>query len=111
MRHLWVGDPCPIDATPVSRTHCSECPSFVSYRSAKGGATIGCSWGEDVAGWLRREMTTGGSHRRAAAHRRPSRPRAPIRRPRFAPGTSFGLFVAALGLGIALSALEPAEEP
>ena len=109
MRHLWVGDPCPIDATPVGRTHCSECPSFVSYRAAKGGATIGCSWDEDVVGWLRREMASGGSHRRAAAGRRPTRSRAPRRRQRFAPGTSFGLFVAALGVGIALSAFEPAE--
>ena len=109
MRHLWVGDLCPIDAAPVSRTHCSECPSFVSYRSAKGGATIGCSRGEDVVGWLRREMATGGSHRRAAAGRRPAPLRAPRRRPRLAPGASFGLFVAALGVGLALSALEPAE--
>ena len=109
MRHLWVGEPCPIDAAPVGRTHCSECPAFVSYRSAKGGATIGCSWGEDVAGWLRRDMASGGTHRRAAAARRRARPRAPMRRPRLAPGTSFGLFVAALGVGLALSALEPAE--
>ena len=109
MRHLWVGDPCPIDAAPAGRTHCSECPAFVSYRSAKGGATIGCSWGEDTLGWLRREMSTGGSHRRAAAGRRFARPRAPRRRPRLAPGASFGLFVAALGVGIALSAFEPAE--
>ena len=109
MRHLWVGEPCPIDAAPVSRTHCSECPAFVSYRSAQGGATIGCSWGEDVAGWLRREMATGGAHRRAAAGRRSAGPRAPRRRPRLAPGTSFGLFVAALGVGLALSAFEPAE--
>jgi len=109
VRHLWVGDPCPIDATPVSRTHCSECPSFVSYRSARGGATIGCSWGEDVAGWLRREMATGGSRGRAAASRRPARRHAQRRTPRLAPGTSLGLFVAALGVGLALSALEPAE--
>ena len=109
MRHLWVGEPCPIDATPVGRTHCSECPSFVSYRAAKGGATIGCSRGEDIVGWLRREMATGAVHQRAGAARRSTRPRAPGRRSRLASGASFGLFVAALGVGLALSALEPAE--
>jgi hypothetical protein len=54
-------------------------------------------------------MSTVGSHRRAATGHRPARPRAPKRRSRLATGTSFGLFVAALGVGIALSAFEPAD--
>lgn len=104
MRHLSVGEPCPIDATPVGRTHCSTCPSFISFRSSEGVAVVGCSWGEDIAAWLRSEMTV--NRTRPA---RPTRPRAPKRRQRFAAGTSLGLFLAALGLGIALSALEPAD--
>jgi hypothetical protein len=116
VRHLSVGEPCPIDTTPVSRTHCSVCPSFISFRSSEGVATVGCAWGEDIAGWLRREMgaarvrqRAGGAPKRAGSGGRPIRPRAPKRRPGFAAGKSFGLFVAAFGVGIALSALEPAE--
>ena len=90
-----------MDGAPSGRTHCSECPSFISFRSSDGVATVGCSWGDDMASWLRREMLAS----------RPARPRAPKpkRRPRFAPGASFGLFLAAFGVGIALSALEAAE--
>jgi hypothetical protein len=101
VRHLSVGEPCPIDQTPASRTHCSACPSFISFRSSEGMATVGCSWGEDTAAWLRREMAAG---RRA----RPQAPK-PKRRPRVAPGASFGLFLTAIGVGIALSALEATE--
>jgi hypothetical protein len=107
VRHLSVGEPCPLDATPVSRTHCSTCPSFISFRSSEGVAVVGCSWGEDIAAWLRSEM--GVNRTRPARPTRPTRPRAPKRRQRFAPGPSFGLFLAALGVGIALSALEPAD--
>ena len=90
-----------MDQTPASRTHCSACPSFISFRSFEGVATVGCSWGEDMASWLRNEMAAG----------RPARPRAPKpkRRPRLAPGASFGLFLTAFGVGIALSALEAVE--
>jgi hypothetical protein len=116
VRHLSVGEPCPIDTTPVSRSHCSECPSFISFRSSEGVDTVGCSWGEDMTAWLRHEMTAGrprqrvgGGPRRAGSGGRSVRPRAPKRRTGFAPGKSFGLFLAALGVGIALSALEPAE--
>ena len=90
-----------MDQTPASRTQCSECPSFISFRSSEGVATVGCSWGEDMASWLRLEMATG----------RTARPRAPKpkRRPRLAVGASFGLFLTAFGVGIALSALEAPE--
>jgi hypothetical protein len=103
-----------MDSVPVSRSHCSDCPSFISFRSTEGVDTVGCSWGEDMAGWLRREMTVGRPHqrvgavpRRAGAGGRSVRPRTPKRRTGFAPGKSFGLFLAALGVGIALSAFEP----
>jgi hypothetical protein len=116
VRHLSVGEPCPIDTAPVSRTHCSACPSFISFRSTEGVDTVGCSWGEDMVAWLRREMSVGrprqragGAPRRAGSGGRSVRPRAPKRRPGFAGGTSFGLFLAALGVGIALSALEAPE--
>jgi hypothetical protein len=90
-----------VDQTPASRSHCTGCPSFISFRSFENVETVGCSWGEDTAAWLRREMAAG----------RPARLRAPKpkRRPRFAPGASFGLFLTALGVGIALSALEASE--
>jgi hypothetical protein len=103
-----------MDGVPVSRSHCSECPSFISFRSTEGVDTVGCSWGQDMAGWLRREMgvgrrrqRAGAAPRRAGSGGRPVRPRSPGRRTGFAPGRSFGLFLAALGVGIALSALEP----
>jgi len=102
-----------MDTVPVSRSHCSACPSFISFRSSNDVDTVGCSWGEDVAGWLRREMSVartrqrpGAAPRRAGSGGRSVRPRVPKRRSGFAPGTSFGLFLAALGVGIALSALE-----
>ena len=105
-----------MDTVPVSRSHCSDCPSFISFRSSEGVDTVGCSWGEDMAGWLRREMSMGrprqrvaGAPRRAGSGGRSVRPRAPNRRTGFAPGASFGLFLAALGVGIALSALEAPE--
>lgn len=107
-----------MDATPASRTHCSECPSFVSFRSSEGIATVGCSWGEDMVAWLRHEMAVSGTHRRSlsgprrvggGAPGRLSRPRPPRRRPGLAPGTSLGLFLAALGVGMVLSALEPTD--
>jgi hypothetical protein len=88
--------------------HCSGCPEFISFRSSERVATVGCSWGEDTAAWLRREMAAGGPPRRVAEASRPVRPRAPMR-PRFAPGASIGLFLTAFGVGIALSALEPSE--
>ncbi|HSK52990.1 MAG TPA: hypothetical protein VLA44_09555 [Clostridia bacterium] len=119
MRHIAVGEPCPIDATPVGRTHCSACPWFVSFRSGDGVATVGCSWGEDVAAWLRREMsvstTAGGgpldaplAGRDSAFARRLRRPRSPRVRSRssFGAGASLGIFIAAVGMGLALSALE-----
>ena len=116
MRHLSVGEPCPIDMTPVSRVLCSACPSFISFRSSEDIATVGCSWGEDMAAWLRREMGTGrarqrvgGAPGRAGSGGRPIRPRAPKRRPGLAQGMSFGLFLAAFGVGIALSAFDGAE--
>jgi hypothetical protein len=105
-----------MDTVPVSRSHCSDCPSFISFRSSEGVDTVGCSWGEDMAGWLRREMSAGrarqragGVSRRAGSGGRSVRPRPPNRRTGFAPGKSFGLFLAALGVGIALSALEAPE--
>jgi hypothetical protein len=90
-----------VDQTPASRSHCSACPSFISFRSSEGVATVGCSWGEDTAAWLRREMSAGRSTRLRAPK--------PKRGPRFVPGASFGLFLTALGVGIALSALEASE--
>ena len=102
-----------MDTVPVSRSHCSECPSFISFRSSDGVDIVGCSWGEDMAGWLRREMSVGRPRprvgtmpRRAGSGGRSVRPRPPKRRTGFAAGKSFGLFLAALGVGIALSAFE-----
>ena len=114
MRHLAVGQPCPIDAVPVSRSHCSGCPAFVSFRTSNEVATVGCAWGDDVVAWLRREMAPIRrpiSPRMAPGAGRRTGPRAPRtrRRPGLAPGTSFGLFVAALGVGLVLSALERPE--
>lgn len=62
MKHLTAGDPCPMDATPTTRSNCSKCPHFISYRGWIGVngrdnvATIGCNYGADVDGWLRREF-------------------------------------------------------
>ena len=102
-----------MDTVPVSRSHCSACPSFISFRSNEGVDTVGCSWGQDMAGWLRREMSVTrprqrsvAAPRRAGSGGRSVRPRVPKRRAGFAPGASFGLFLAALGVGIALSAFE-----
>jgi hypothetical protein len=114
VRHISVGQPCPVDSTPTSRAWCSGCPEFVSYRSRDGVATVGCRSGEDVAGWLRREM----SHpdiapwlRRQMAGRSGStttpstRAMLPVRsRPML--GGSVGVFLAAVGVGLLLSALE-----
>jgi len=97
VRHLAVGLSCPMDGTLVSRSHCSACPSFVSYRATEGVATVGCGWGDDVAGWLRREM------RRAEPAPEPS-PRT--RRNTGLGGAGFGLFLAAFGVGLVLSTLE-----
>jgi hypothetical protein len=99
VRHLAVGQACPMDGAVVGRAHCSGCPSFVSYRLSGDVATVGCDWGQDVAAWLRREM-----RRRAPAARPP--PSRPGRPPGLAPGTSFGIFLAAVGVGLVLSAFE-----
>jgi hypothetical protein len=105
VRHLAVGEACPINGAAVSRVLCSTCPEFVSYRSVDGVATVGCRWGEDVASWLRREMASaplpddppaapgaiGGAER---SHRG------------LTGGISLAILVAAFGVGLALSAYE-----
>jgi hypothetical protein len=111
-----MGEPCPIDAAPAGRIHCSTCPSFVSFRSSDGVATVGCASDEDVAGWLRREMGAvpgGGAQAPLAGRdsdfaRRHRRPRAPRIRPRgtLRTGASLGLVVADFGVGLVLSAFE-----
>ncbi|MFL5779433.1 MAG: hypothetical protein ACJ761_10910 [Chloroflexota bacterium] len=136
MRHLLVGQPCPIDATPASRRHCEACPEFVSYRSSAGISTIGCEYGQNVVGWLRREMTPrmlSSGEVKPVASARPlratprSRTRPAVRnQPRAATydrrsirggrraenragsghGHSLAAFAAAVGLGILLSALD-----
>ena len=110
MRHLAVGQACPMDGATVTRSHCSGCPSFVSFRMTNERATVGCDWGDDVTAWLRREMRTEGH---ATDGRTEARAAVPARRRRIAastagqprrPASPIGFFLAALGIGIALSA-------
>ena len=110
VRHLAVGESCPIDGATVSRTMCSACPSFVSYRASAGTATVGCRWGEDVAGWLRREMDGPGPQPGATfAHgrdrHRQSRAAGWVRGG-LAASTSFAIFLTAFGVGLVLAAFE-----
>lgn len=61
MKHLTAGVPCPMDRKPTSRSVCSKCPHFVSFRTFirpndASVSTIGCSYGTDVNDWLRREF-------------------------------------------------------
>jgi hypothetical protein len=100
VRHLVAGQPCPIDGAAAGRVHCSGCPSFVSYRLADDLGMVGCDWGEDVPTWLRREM------RRTAPTQRPITSAAPRRVGRLGAGTSLGIFLAALGVGLVVSAFE-----
>ena len=106
MRHLAVGQACPMDGATVTRSHCSGCPSFVSFRAVQEVATVGCDWGDDVAGWLRREMSQ--SHGPLDGRSRAMVAARPAPQVRTAgPGAGVvGLFLAAFGVGIALSALE-----
>jgi hypothetical protein len=125
VRHLAVGEGCPIDAAPTSRRHCSGCPEFVSFRSSRGVATIGCEHGQDTVSWLRREMMTPvlalgpgdaalakrpaiAAPRRTVSRRRTSA--APLQHRRHqgraGNGPSVAMFAAAVGVGILLSALD-----
>jgi hypothetical protein len=100
-----------MDGATVTRSHCSGCPSFVSFRMTNERAMVGCDWGNDVTAWLRREMRSDGqategrieARAAAAAVRRPRVATARPGQPRRA-GSSVGFFLAALGIGIALSA-------
>jgi hypothetical protein len=89
-----------MDGVAAGRVHCSGCPSFVSYRLADGHGTVGCDWGEDVPAWLRREM------RRVAPTQRPVVSAIPRRVGRLGAGASIGIFLAALGVGLVVSAFE-----
>jgi hypothetical protein len=109
-----------MDGATVTRSHCSGCPSFVSFRITNERAMVGCDWGDDVTGWLRREMRAGGSSAerrpegRPAAVRAADRPIHPLRRGDIRPsqplrhGSPIGFFLAAFGLGIALTAWDRA---
>jgi hypothetical protein len=123
VHHRAVGQPCPIDGTPVERRHCSACTHFVSFRSSDGIDTIGCTWGQDMSAWLRTEMSTDsasgrgsrltGTSQRALPARssfRPAPPRPPagaIRTPiRASGGGRLAMLACAIGLGLFLSALD-----
>jgi hypothetical protein len=113
VRHLAVGQACPMDGATVTRSHCSGCPSFVSFRMTDERAAVGCDWGEDVAQWLRRAMHAEGgptpdrAEGRVSAGAPGARTVAPVRGGQpFRTGASIGFFLAAFGLGIALSGWE-----
>ena len=96
-----------MDGAVVTRSHCSACPSFVSFRLALETATIGCDWGQDVAAWLRHEMSTPNGPARAGTASRVPAPRPPARRPaQPLTASAVGIFLAAFGVGLALSAWE-----
>lgn len=97
-----------MDGAVVTRSHCAPCPSFVSFRVSVDVGTIGCDWGDDMTGWLRREMSRRDRNvpTRAVTRRMP----ASVERRRsgasFALSASFGVFLAAFGVGLAMSAFE-----
>lgn len=95
-----------MDGAVVTRSHCAPCPSFVSFRISADVGTIGCDWGDDMAGWLRREMGQRDSNLPTRAMRRTPSPLAPRRSGTSLGGAALGLFLAAFGVGIAMSAFE-----
>ena len=97
-----------MDGAVVTRSHCAPCPSFVSFRISTDVGTVGCDWGQDMTGWLRREMSRRHDNLPVARAARsvpapfgPRRTGSPL-----GAGAAFGIFLAAFGVGVAMSALE-----
>jgi hypothetical protein len=109
VRHLAVADPCPMDRRSASRRACSPCGHFVSFRSSDGVDTIGCSWGQDTIGWLRREMTLATAPPRPGARQLAGGRRASTR----SDGAALAVVAAAVGIGLLLSAFNrrPVPDP